>query len=125
MDPFNTAAAAAGPWVLVLGFIGAVLYAILRGALVPRSHVDLLREQWEARLGEYETRLAESHAREQDWRSANERNDQRADIATAQVAELLPLARTTVAILQALPVAPAGAPPTVPRGIPRPGPGDA
>lgn len=133
MDSFNAAAAAAGPWVGLFGLLLAGLYAILRGALVPRSHVDLLREQWEARLTEvtehYEGRIAEGHRREQDWRTAYERTDERADLQGAQVVELLSLARTADALLRALPAAarPAVAPdaPTIPRGFPRPGTPDA
>lgn len=122
MDAVTDAAAAAGPWVLLVGTLVGAIRAVFVGALVPRPQVDELKEQWEARLADLEQRLTESHQREQDWRTAYERTDERADVTGAQVAELLTIARTTDAVLQALPLAaPAsGAAPTIPRGFPRP-----
>lgn len=119
MDPVISAAVAAAPWAALLGLLLAGLYAILRGTLVPRSHVDLLATQWEARLGDLEQRLVESHQREQDWRTAHERSEQARAVDAAQLGEVIPVARATLELLRALPgSAPAGAPPTIPRGIP-------
>lgn len=135
MDPFIAAAAAAGPWAALFGLLLAGLYGLLRGSLVSGAQLDRLTEQWEARLTalteHYESRIAESHQREQDWRTAYERTDERADVQGEQVAELLTYARAADAVLRALPT-PGGAPrvvapdaPTLPRGFPRPGGTDA
>jgi len=66
--------------------------------LVPSATVDRLTEQWEARL-------AESHGRERLWQTAYERSEERAGVQAAQLQELMTLARTTDALLRALPVA--------------------
>lgn len=89
-------AAAAGPWAALLGVLIAGLYAILRGTLVPASQVDRLTAQWEARL-------AESHERELAWRAAYQRTEEARSVNASQLGELMTLARTTEALLRALP----------------------
>ena len=70
--------------------------SILRGRLVPATTVDRITEQWEARL-------AESHERELAWRSAYERTEEARSVNGSQLGELMALARTTEALLRALP----------------------
>ena len=96
MDALPGVAAAAGPWALLFGVLVAGLHAILRGTLVPAAQVDRLTAAWEARLDE-------SHQREQDWRTAYERSEAAREVASAQLGELMTLARTTEALLKALP----------------------
>lgn len=96
MDGAQQIAAAAGPWAALLGLLLAGLYAILRGTLVPASTVDRITEQWEARL-------AESHERELVWRAAYERTEEARSVNATQLGELMTLARTTEALLRALP----------------------
>lgn len=86
------------PWAAVLGLVLAGLRYIMTGGLVPRSTLDVLTAQWEARLGE-------SHQREQDWRTAYQRAAERADVQAAQFGELMTYAKTTDAIVRALPAA--------------------
>lgn len=125
MDVVTDAAAAAGPWVLLLGTLVAAIRAVFTGALVPRPQVDELRTQWQARLDDLEQRLAESHEREQLWQRTAEREAEARRVDSAQLGELIPVARTTLEILRTVGVAAGGAPPTVPRGLPlRPRGGD-
>lgn len=100
MDEAAQVAAAAGPWSLLLGVLVTGLYAIIRGKLVPAATVDRITEQWEARL-------AESHERELAWRSAYQRTEEARSINAQQLGELMALARTTEALLRALPAPPA------------------
>lgn len=95
-DDIAQVAGVAGPWSLLLGVLVAGLYAILRGSLVPASQVDRLTAQWEARL-------AESHERELAWRTAYERTEEARSVNAQQLGELMTLARTTEALLRALP----------------------
>jgi hypothetical protein len=92
-------AAAAGPWAALLGVLVAGLYSILRGSLVPASQVDRITVQWEARL-------AESHERELAWRQAYEHTEAARSINASQLGELMTLARSTEALLRALPQPP-------------------
>jgi hypothetical protein len=84
------------------GLIVAGLYSLLKGLLVPGRTVDRLTDQWEARL-------AESHRREQLWQLAYERSEDRANVQAQQLGELMALARTTDALLRALPLPRGGA----------------
>lgn len=81
---------------LLLGVVGAGLYGLLRGRLVPAVTLDILEAQWQARL-------AESHQREQDWKTAYERAEEARAVSTQQLGELMVLARTTEALLRSLP----------------------
>lgn len=90
-------AASAGPWALSVGFIFSVLYSIASGKLVPGSTVDRLTTQWEARL-------QESHDREKAWQTAHDRTVEAFNVNAQQLGELMVLARTTDAVLRALPI---------------------
>jgi len=96
VDEAQQIVAAAGPWAALLGVLVAGLNAILRGTLVTASQVDRLTAQWEARL-------AESHQRELAWRAAYERTEEARGVDSRQLGELMTLARTTEALLRALP----------------------
>jgi len=98
---------AGGPWALLLSVLVAGLQQIRTGGLVPRSTLDLMVAQYEARITETarqaEDRINESREREQAWRSAAEADRQAAAIQGEQTNKLLVLGETTVAILRALP----------------------
>jgi hypothetical protein len=87
---------AGGPWAAVVGLVLAGLHAILSGALVPRTTLDVLTAQWEARI-------AESNKREADWQEAFRTTDARADLSDKQLGELMIYARNTDRLLQNLP----------------------
>lgn len=89
-------AGAVGPGAALLGVVIAGLYAIVNGKLVPGSTVDRITDQWEARL-------AESHERELAWRTAYETTEAARAVNSQQLGELIVLARTTEALLRALP----------------------
>lgn len=99
---------AVGPWATLGGIIVLGLRSIANGSWVPRRTLDVLREQWEARLKEnneqHDARLKESNAREQDWRDAFKNSDAARDVADHQLAELMIYARNADRILQNLPV---------------------
>jgi hypothetical protein len=89
-------ALAGGPWAALLGIILVGLRAIVSGQLVPRSTLDVLREQWEARL-------AESHHREEQWREAYQNEASAGDLRDGQVGRLMTYAETADRVLQSLP----------------------
>lgn len=70
------------------GLAGLVLLAVLFGRLIPRST--------------HERELAQAAARGDEWRDIAQRQDARNDLLTAQVGELLELARTGNAVIQSL-----------------------
>lgn len=98
---------AGGPWVALLGVLLAGLHAIRSGQLVPRTTLDVLIAQYEARIAETarqaESRITESREREQAWRSAAETRLQADTEQADQVSKLMVLGETTVALLRALP----------------------
>jgi hypothetical protein len=71
----------------------------MHGRLVPAVTLNTLEAQWEARL-------AESHQREQDWKTAYERAEEARAVTSQQLGELMILARTTEALLRSLPPPP-------------------
>ena len=101
MDQVAQIAQVAGPWSLLLGTVIFGIRALIKGQLVPRSTVDALTVQWEARLGE-------SHQREQDWRTAYHKADETLDLFAVQFRELMTYAKTTDAIVRALPTTATG-----------------
>lgn len=103
LSTVSAAAADVGPWAVVLGLIGAGIRAIITGALVPRSTLDVLTAQWEARLSEKDDRLAESHEREEQWREAHGLEVKAGDLRDAQIGRLMSLAEAADRMLQALP----------------------
>jgi hypothetical protein len=74
----------------------AFIHAILSGRLVPRSALEDVRADRDARL-------AERQKESDDWRSAWEVTQTANGILAAQVSELLELSRTTNQFIQALP----------------------
>lgn len=81
---------------VLVGIVSAGLYGLLRGRLVPAVTLQTLDAQWQARL-------AESHAREEQWRTAYEHTEEARAVQSQQLGELMILARTTEALLRSLP----------------------
>lgn len=96
-------AATGGPWVLVLGILGLIGRGIVTGRLVPRSTLDVLNAQWEARLSDMRDHLAQSTQREQDWQTAYRNEADARDADSAAIAKLMTYAETADRVLQALP----------------------
>lgn len=80
--------------------VAAFIYALLRGFLVPRSAVDDVRADRDARL-------AEVRRESDDWRTAWTDSQETNRILADQVKELIELARTTNQLIMALPSPPA------------------
>jgi len=93
LDAINPTVAAVS---ILAGIVSAGLYGLLRGRLVPAVTLQTLDAQWQARL-------AESHQREQDWKTAYERAEEARAVTSQQLGELMILARTTEALLRSLP----------------------
>lgn len=87
---------AVGPWVALLGLLLAGLRAILSGALVPRSTLDVLNAQWERQLDE-------SRERERGWRSAYDAEHAAGEVRSDQLNRLIVIGQTTEALLRSLP----------------------
>jgi hypothetical protein len=83
-------------WLTVLGLVVTGLRLIMSGGLVPRSQVDALTVQWEARL-------EESLQREQDWKAAAQAGAATNAEYADRFGELITAARTTEVLLRALP----------------------
>jgi hypothetical protein len=96
MDRALDAGQIAVPWLTVLGLVVTGVRLLMAGALVPRRQVDAMTEQWQARLDE-------SHAREQDWRAAYQAGAATNAEWSAQVEQMLIAARATEALIRALP----------------------
>ena len=100
-----------GPWGLLILVVASVLTAFIKGALVSSGRVDrqveALTSQHTSQLVElraiWEARLNEGRQREQDWRAAFERSEDRADLLAGQVEQLGVYARTADQLLRALP----------------------
>jgi hypothetical protein len=88
---------AVGPWAGIASVVLLGLRSIATGAWVPRTTLDVLTVQWEARL-------KESNSREQDWRAAFQASDAARDVADRQLQELMVYARNADHILQNLPL---------------------
>jgi hypothetical protein len=112
------ALATVGPWGLLILTVAAVLTAFIKGALVSGSSVERTEARYQAELtrittaGEtertrlvalWEARLNESRQREQDWRAAFERSEERADLLASQTEKLMTYAQTTDQFLRSLP----------------------
>lgn len=79
-----------------VGILSVVIYMILTGRLVPRSTLDDVRADRDARL-------AEAHKETDDWRAVVELTQRESVVRAAQVTELLELGRTTNSFIKALP----------------------
>lgn len=69
-------------WFTLPGALAAIFVALWRGWLIPGATLDRITKQWE-------NRLAESHQRGDDWKTAHDRQQEIAATATAQTGELL------------------------------------
>jgi hypothetical protein len=82
-----------GPWGLTLAMAASILVAFLRDGLVSGASVRRADERTQAEMTrlveQWEARLAEAAARETAWQTAALQSDQRADVASQQVAELI------------------------------------
>lgn len=96
MNEVTSWIAVGSPWAALLGVIVAGLYAIQNGKLVPKLTVDLLVQQWEARL-------AESAERERDWKTAYQNEAERGDADSRTLDRLMIYAETADRVLQNLP----------------------
>lgn len=94
---------------LVTLIVFAVL-AVWRGWLVPKTTVDKLDAALARVEAVQEKRLAESIAREQEWKAAWMAAEQARQLSADQVGDLLELAKTTDAFIRTLPRSPGGTP---------------
>lgn len=78
------------------GLVGLVVILILRGALVPRSVLQDVRADRDARC-------LELAAERDTWRAAHQEAEEARHVAQGQVGELLELSRTADHLLRALP----------------------
>lgn len=83
-----------------VAILSVFIYAILSGRLVPRSAVDDVRADRDARL-------AEVRRESDDWRSAWQASQETNKVLADQNKELLELSRTTHQLIKALPGPPA------------------
>lgn len=111
-------AIAAGPWAVALSLLLGLLVAFSKEIIVTGKARDRLAAAYEAQILRIredhaaenarlaalnEGRLGESLKREQDWRAAFERSEERADLLAGQVEKLMVYAQTTDQFLRALP----------------------
>lgn len=92
-----------GGWAVFITLVVGLFTAVWRGWLVPRPTVDRLEKSWEQVCGSAAERLAESIEREREWRASWMTSEERGRVRDEQVADLLELARTTDALVRALP----------------------
>lgn len=84
------------PGGTLVGLVALAVLAIWRGWLVPKRTVDELAEATVRIERLYAERLAESVARENEWRNNWAIERKRGDLQSAQIAELLELARSEI-----------------------------
>ena len=96
--------AGGGGWV---GAAIAMYRLVTKGKLYPSSMVDKIRSDFQDSQdelrGQWEARLAESSTREHWWRQAYDLERQRGDVMARQIDTLMDYAKTTDAVLRALP----------------------
>lgn len=85
--------------VIVQGGAAAVL--LLVGLLIVLGFLPSRREVRDLRA-DRDARLAEEKARGDEWRAAAQAQDERNDVLTGQVAELLEIGRTTNSLIEGL-----------------------
>ena len=104
MDPiFGIIDPQVGGWATCVTVLVAIVTAVWRGWLVPRPTVDRLEKSWEQVCQSRAERLSESTEREKEWRAAWLAEQQKGSVRDQQVGDLLELARTTDALVRALP----------------------
>lgn len=86
-----------------IALVSLLATAVWRGWLVPRTTVDRLEKSWEMVIASRAERLAESVEREKEWRTSWMISEERGRVRDAQVVDLLELAKTTDALVRALP----------------------
>lgn len=86
-----------------IGLVALLATAMWRGWLVPRPTVVQLLEAREVVIAAQSERLAESLEREREWRAAWMTSEERGRVRDAQTGDLLEMARTTDALVRALP----------------------
>jgi F0F1-type ATP synthase membrane subunit b/b' len=83
-----------------------VVLLILLGRLVPRSVLEDVRKDRDARVAEAiadrDARIAEAHAERDTWRDAHKESEAARIEAQSQVGELIELSRTSAHVLRAL-----------------------
>jgi hypothetical protein len=77
------------------GLLLVVIAAILFGRLIPDRFLDRL-------LQLQNDRLAEEKARGDEWRAANQAQEQRNDVLARQITELTEIGRTTNALIEGI-----------------------
>lgn len=85
-----------GPAAIMAGLLGAFIWAVLTGRLVPRSTLEDVRADRDARLTEIRKEL-------EDWRTFGMATQQTNQILARQVDELGEVGRTAKQVIQALP----------------------
>ena len=92
----------AGGWAAFVVMVVSIVTAIARGWLVPKRTVDQLTEA-AARVDAVQAeRLADSIAREAEWKASWVTERARGDLQSDQVGELLEQGRVTVTALEGL-----------------------
>lgn len=88
-----------GLFALLTGVVSAGLQALIRGRLVPAATLNRIEAQ-------YKSTITESYQRERDWQTAYHRSEEARQVTAGQLVELMSIARTTEALLRALPPGP-------------------
>lgn len=89
-------ASAGGPWLAFLGLVGAVVRLVTSGRLTPRSTLEDLRADRDARV-------AEAVSREKSWRDAYLTSQATMALMSTQINELMTVARLSGAVFRAIP----------------------
>lgn len=93
-----------GPWGLLVLVVSVVLTSFVRGGLVAGTSVRATEARHQGEIERltklWEARLAESCKREQDWRAAFERSEERSDVLATQVDKLSMYAQATDQLLR-------------------------
>lgn len=96
------------PGGALIALITLAVLAVWRGWLVPKATVDQLAQATVRVEAVQAQRLADSHQREEEWRTSWQLERARGDLQADQIGELLELARTTDASLRGLKAAAGG-----------------
>ena len=91
-----------GPGGGLVALIAAAVLAVIRGWLVPKRTVDQLAEATARVEAVQAQRLADSVARESEWKAAWQAADEARRVQAEQLRELLELGRTMDAFIRSL-----------------------